>query len=432
MRNALIIAICLFISFDGLSQRNNTQEKIREKEEKVTRNSTQIRQLNAENEQLNKEIDQLKAASETGELSFWQDGIISSRILLGVLILSILGIIVILGLIIQRNVNIGMLVHSYMNKRQQKKLRKKASGVSVQTPDVSDRPIVDVFSSPHSQQWVVVSDSVIGKSHLASGIPCQDAHFTKRIRWNWGIAIVCDGAGSAKNSHKGSEFTATEALPRFFEELVNKEGWIERNRLPTQEEWQEKATDQFKQALSALMHVAKDNNVDIASLACTAIVVIYSPLGLLVAHIGDGRAGFCDEHGNWQAIIIPHKGEESNQTIFLSSSTWYMDDELRMSGVRVPECRVISVKPKAFVLMSDGCEQHSFECSVMDSTTGQWSDPNRPYEKFFNPLVETLRQMADSATTVDMPAKWKQFLESGNEGLRNESDDKTMVLGIVV
>lgn len=428
MRNALIIVICLFISFDGygLGQTGDTKKKIRAKEDEITSNTTTIKLLNAKNEWLNKEIDQLKGIPEAGEVSFWQDSIIFPGILLGLLILSIL------GLIIQCKVNIGILFHSYMNKRQHKKLRKKTSGVSVQISNVSDRPIVDVYSDSRSQQWEVVADSVIGRSHLASGIPCQDAHFNKDIRSNWGIAIVCDGAGSAKNSHKGSEFIATEALPRFFEELINKEGWIERNRLPTQEEWREKATDQFKQALLALMHVAKDNNVDIASLACTAIVVIYSPLGLLVAHIGDGRAGFCDEQGNWHAIIIPHKGEESNQTIFLSSSTWHMDDELRMSGVLVPECRVISVKPKAFVLMSDGCEQHSFECSVLDSNTGQWSDPNRPYEKFFNPLVDTLRRMVNSSTTVDMPAKWKQFLESGNEGLRNESDDKTMILGILV
>ena len=429
MRNALLIVVCLFISFDGLSQLSDTQKKIRAKEAKIASNRTEIERLTAKNDQLHREIDQLKTVSETGEISLWQDGMVSSRIWLAVLILSILGIVIVSGILVQRTINSSVLVQSYMNKRQRKKQHKKVSGSFGPMPAAPDPDPTEVS---RTQQWIVVADSVTGKSHLASSIPCQDAHFTKPIRRNWGIAIVCDGAGSAKNSHKGSEFTATEALPRFFEELVNKEGWIDRNRLPTQEEWQEKATAQFRQALLALMHVARDNNVDIASLACTAIVVIYSPLGLLVAHIGDGRAGFCDEQGNWQAIIIPHKGEESNQTIFLSSSAWHMDDELRMSGVRVPECRVISVKPKAFVLMSDGCEQHSFECSVLNSTTGQWSDPNRPYEKFFNPLVDTLRQMADSATTVDMPAKWKQFLESGNEGLRNESDDKTMVLGLLV
>jgi Protein phosphatase 2C len=412
MRNALIIAVFLFISFDGWSE--NKEGRILANEEEITKNRDEIERLNNEIERLNNENEQLR--NGTIQLETESD---PSEIWLVVFVLSTLGIIV----------SSVMLGRYYMNKRQRKKQGKKESISSVQTPDVSAIAIANISST---QKWVVMADSVIGKSHIASGIPCQDAHFIKPIRWNWGIAIVCDGAGSAKNSHKGSEFTATEALPRFFEELVNKEGWIERNRLPTQEEWREKATAQFKQALLALMHVAKNNNVDIASLACTAIVVIYSPLGLLVAHIGDGRAGFCDEHGNWKAIITPHKGEESNQTIFVSSSAWHMDDELRMSGVRVPECRVISTKPKAFVLMSDGCEQHSFECSVMDSTTGQWSDPNRPYERFFNPLVDTLHQMADSTISVDMPAKWKQFLESGNEGLRNESDDKTMVLGISI
>jgi hypothetical protein len=279
--------------------------------------------------------------------------------------------------------------------------------------------------------WAIVSESVIGKSHLVDNLPCQDSHFVNFITKDWGFAIVCDGAGSAKNSHIGAEFVAKEALPRYIKVLIDNEKWIEKNKLPSHEVWETKAKKLFHETLGALTIFANSNNIDISSLACTVIITIFSPIGLLVTHIGDGRAGMCDDQGKWHPTIIPHKGEEANQTIFLTSRAWESDKEYKMSGVNVPECNVFVTSPSAFVLMSDGCEQHSFECSVIDPDTNKWSDPNKPHEKFFNPLISTLKNMATSSTSIDMHEPWRAFLESGTEGLKNESDDKTMILGVL-
>ena len=309
---------------------------------------------------------------------------------------------------------------SFMNNRTRKKIDK-----------LQPAPQTTVNNASQSSKWIIVGESVIGKSHISGNLPCQDENFFKTFKKNWGIAIVCDGAGSAEKSDKGAEFCAIEALPRYFEDLVNREQWIEKEELPLPEEWQQKATDEFKKALGALSFVANENHIELTTLACTVIVVIFSPLGLLVAHIGDGRAGYCDRENGWQSMMIPHKGEEANQTIFLTSNSWYKDSKLKMSGVNVPECRVIKTVPSAFVLMSDGCEQHSFECSLIDANTGSWSDPNKPYNKFFDPLVSTLKNMATSPITVDIQESWSSFLKNGTEGLRNESDDKTMILGIL-
>jgi hypothetical protein len=311
---------------------------------------------------------------------------------------------------------------SFMNSRIRKK---KAKLQSTSTPQIK------VNNASQSSKWIVVGESVIGKSHISGNLPCQDANFFKVFKKNWGIAIVCDGAGSAEKSDRGAEFCAIQALPRYFEDLINREQWIEKEELPLPEEWQQKATHEFKNALGALSIVANENKIELSKLACTVIVVIFSPLGLLIAHIGDGRAGYCDKENGWQSMMIPHKGEEANQTIFLTSNSWYKDSELKMSGVYVPECRVIKTVPTAFVLMSDGCEQHSFECSLIDSNTGSWSDPNKPYSKFFDPLVSTLHNMATSSKTVNIQESWSNFLKNGTEGLINESDDKTMILGIL-
>jgi len=83
--------------------------------------------------------------------------------------------------------------------------------------------------------------------------------------------------------------------------------------------------------------------------------------------------------------------------------------------------------------MSDGCESHAFECSKIDDISGKWSDPNKPYPKFFTPLLNTLIKMKiENSPEADIKAKWKKFLMSGTQGLKNESDDKTMILAVFI
>lgn len=104
-----------------------------------------------------------------------------------------------------------------------------------------------------------------------------------------------------------------------------------------------------------------------------------------------------------------------------------------MSGVRVPENRVINEKVKAYTLMTDGCERHSFECSVLDKKTKTIHDPNLPYPNFFNPLKASLKEMYQSnVSNNDANTIWKEFIDSGNKGLKTEPDDKTMILGISI
>lgn len=90
------------------------------------------------------------------------------------------------------------------------------------------------------------------------------------------------------------------------------------------------------------------------------MVVIYSPLGLLAVHVGDGRMGYKTMSGEWKSMMTPHKGEEANQTIFLISEFWDIPN-YELSGVLVPESIVIREPVQAFALMSDGCEHTAME-----------------------------------------------------------------------
>jgi len=275
--------------------------------------------------------------------------------------------------------------------------------------------------------WLVVRTSVAGKSHTESNppIPCQDSNYYQDIGKDWGIAVVCDGAGSKEYSHFGSRFVA-KRTGLIFEDIIKQNDWQIINILPTQDKWHEVSKSAFAKIRTELEEFAKKHQVESGLLSCTVIVVIHSPIGVLASHIGDGRAAFCNVKNEWKAIIKPYKGDEANQTVFITSVDWNEQD-------KYIESTVFEEEPIAFALMSDGCEAHSFEVNIYDEAEQKYRDPNKPYPKFFQPIVATLKNFHQSqVVTEEIAAKWERFIEGGNEKLKNEPDDKTMVLGILI
>lgn len=282
------------------------------------------------------------------------------------------------------------------------------------------------------EDWFMVGASSIGKSHISLNKPCEDNHICNIIKDGWGIAVVCDGAGSAINSLIGSRYLSSKTANVFKDFLLfNK--FVHENKLPNEVEWESISKLAFRSIYESLSDFTKQKKIEFNSVASTVILIVFTPIGLLSAHIGDGRAGYCDTKGEWKALITPHKGEETNQTIFVTSSSWYNVNDFTMSGVLVPECRVIPEKVSAFTLMSDGCESHSFHCSKMDMETNKWMDPNLPSEKFFNPLLKQLKTLVENKVSMDdITSSWINFVEKGTSGIRDEPDDKTLIIGILV
>lgn len=291
--------------------------------------------------------------------------------------------------------------------------------------DVSE--VVDAtFSFAESHDcWMVVGTSVIGNSHILSGLPCQDNNRYVYIKNGWGIAITSDGAGSAKHSDIGSRIIV-ERGAHYFQSIIEQKQWIEKNVLPTEAEWTSMAYVALKAIRKDLEKFAVTKKLELGSLSATIIVVIHTPSGFLVTHVGDGRAGYKDETGEWKALLTPHKGDEANQTIFLTNNFWDYPYYV-MSGVMVPESHVVRCHPVAFTLMSDGCEDAAWQCNMKNETTGVFCDPNKPFDRFFNPLVANLSRDDIS----DLKTRWVRFIEKGNESFKSESDDKTMILGVL-
>lgn len=277
-------------------------------------------------------------------------------------------------------------------------------------------------------EWIVVGASVQGNSHIEMNTPCQDNHGYEYLGDGWGIAVTSDGAGSAKLSHTGSAITVNRALFHF-KTLINNQGWIAKSELPSDGDWMKLSYHTLKAIRNDLDYFAKKKNHNIKDFNATVIVLIHSPFGALVTHVGDGRAGYKGMDGAWHSLITPHKGEEANQTIFLPSDFW--DKRFyEMSGVAVPESRVIREQIAAFTLMSDGCENTSWLWNQYDETTKKYYDPNIPHANFFNSLLETLQSFRNESVDLKVrEEKWYSFLKQGNQKFKKEPDDKTMILG---
>ncbi|MCB9299503.1 MAG: protein phosphatase 2C domain-containing protein [Lewinellaceae bacterium] len=270
--------------------------------------------------------------------------------------------------------------------------------------------------------WLVVGASATGKSHSMMNIPCQDYFQAKSISRDWGIVACCDGAGSAKESHKGAQFIADKAVA-FTWEMFDSNFWPDKKRLPSLEEWQEASVGILKKVVEGLENFARFEEVDPKSMASTLILLVYSPFGLLMMHVGDGRAGYKDQEGNWKAMLSPYKGKEANETVFVTSQIW---DQLE----EYVECQVIDDPPVAFAVMTDGSESHAFKTLTKDDESQKYYDVNEPYPNFLNPLLMAVKDMSQAGmNTNQIEQELKRFLENGTRKLQDELDDKTLVIG---
>lgn len=273
--------------------------------------------------------------------------------------------------------------------------------------------------------WVIAKGSSIGGRHIEDKLPCQDSNAVYvNLENDYILAIVSDGAGSASHSEIGSKIVVdkgieilNEKLSKIpFSELIHKE------RIEV-----EKFFIEFYKLLhNNLVEYSLENGIPIKSLAATSIVVVLNNAGLICSHIGDGRAGYQDFENNWHSVLEPSKGEEVNQTIFITSDIWENPTEfIKTIKVNNPI--------QSFTLMSDGCESATYELNRFNEESQLYEKLNNPYPKFFNPNIEILRKLvADGKSSEEIDDLWVKFLHNGNSKFESELDDKTIILGTLI
>lgn len=272
--------------------------------------------------------------------------------------------------------------------------------------------------------WVTAFASVAGLGHLQNDLPCQDSHCVRELGGGWQIAVVSDGAGSAAHSELGSDFVARN-IAHELAELWAAEKWA---TLPAPTAWAAQAKAAFARTRKNLETYAENNGYALRDLACTAIATIYSPAGAMVAHIGDGRGTWRNESGQWLPLFTPFRGQEVNETVFISSDIWQPDtiDNYFSS-------HVVAEKITAIAIATDGCERGAFLVNVFDEESQKYKDPNLPFAPFFEPNRKGLLQLdKENKSQAEINEIWQQFLTDGHKQFKHETDDKTLILSVLV
>ncbi len=279
----------------------------------------------------------------------------------------------------------------------------------------------------NTDKWISAWSSKIGSSHIIEGLPCQDSSKVQYIEnTDFIIAAISDGAGSCVNSHIGSSFLVDRAVEKVAT-IFKLNNWMENESFElTGDKWREELFIIFKELKEELKTKATESELDFKSLSATLIVAISNGKFIACANIGDGRAAFRNEDSEWLPMVVPTKGEEANQTLFITSDLWEENNQSEYFGTFFYKSPIT-----AFTLLSDGCERASFEILKYNEEEDKYFDPNKPYKPFFEPnylnLLKLKRANFEQNQINDL---WGIFLEKGNQKLINETDDKSMILSV--
>lgn len=278
----------------------------------------------------------------------------------------------------------------------------------------------------NSKNWLSAWCSVIGSSHILENLPCQDSSKVEYlVDSDFVIAAVSDGAGSCENSHLGSHFLVDYAIEKVAITAKLK-GWLDEPSLINDDIWRLEAFNIFSELKRELLLKSQELNIEFKTLSATLIILISNGDYTACAHVGDGRAAIRNDQGEWKSIITPTKGEEANQTLFITSDLWDNVEELNYFGTFF-----YSYPITAFCLLSDGCERASFEILKYNESEDKYFDPNLPFKPFFEPNYSNLIKMNSANLGQEkINELWGKFLKNGTPALANETDDKSLILSV--
>ncbi len=251
------------------------------------------------------------------------------------------------------------------------------------------------------EEWVIVSASRCGTSHIRRGESRQDAFsaFRADLACEWLVAIASDGAGSAKKGGQGAALICRTLGAAAREHLRSGRG------LPSDEDvwaWVDAARDRIFGAAERRQLTPRD-------FAATMVLVISNGHETVAAHIGDGAAVARSDEGQWQAISWPEGGEYANTTFFATD-----DPEPRMRITR------LSGPYSSFALFTDGLER-----LILDLAN------KTPHGPFFERMAAPLRDARGREAERALSKKLGDYLDGEAINARTD-DDKTLILAVRV
>ena len=253
--------------------------------------------------------------------------------------------------------------------------------------------------------WRVFSASATGQRNADQGAAGQDASHSL-VTGDVLVAVVCDGAGSAREGRTGANCMAHELAERLSGLLADDPGLLEIQAQGSAglEAGVREAIETVRGRLAGL---AASSELSLPDYACTLVGCVASAGGGCLFHVGDGFA-IVQRAGGESLLSLPENGEYADETYFVTDESW--KDHLRLTPLPAPGSGCL------IGLMSDGTAPFAVD---------------RARSGFFRPFIDPVAAYLREATAT-----------TGNEALRNllespraseiSSDDKTLLLAFVL
>lgn len=286
-----------------------------------------------------------------------------------------------------------------------------------------------------SNGWSLVAGSKRGRSHAQKGTFRDDDFFLySQSQTGWQIAVVSDGAGSAKFSRRGSAIICKEGGEHLEHALGGEEGdklsaaveaW-QANGLQTQDDDTPKRLikKQLFVTLGYAAHFAfkrireecelrSDLGGVVKDYSSTILIGITKrfPFGVFCAsfNIGDGAIGVMHSDGTPELLCEPDGGDFSGQTRFLSQDTVTQDELLK----RLKFSMVTDFE--SLYLMTDGISDPYFQTDKGMEMPERWAKLIQDIE------AEAALSHRDSDSGQRL-VSWLDFWSKG------EHDDRTLAV----
>lgn len=238
--------------------------------------------------------------------------------------------------------------------------------------------------------WTWAAARRRGTSHVRTGLPCQDALRCSSDGDRF-VAVVCDGAGSARFGALGAGLTAgtiaraAAAAPALPDDAAIS-SWVE-------------------EARAVIATAADRRGAAPRDLAATLVACIADAGGAVLVLVGDGAAAVRNG-AEWRVPAWPESGEYASTTFFVT------DEVLRLRIVRLPHA------PDALALFSDGIERLALDFAA-----------RAPHAPFFDAMIRPV----EASTAIGRDARVSRALAGWLDGEAvnaRTDDDKSLILAV--
>lgn len=251
--------------------------------------------------------------------------------------------------------------------------------------------------------WRYARSSVIGSSHQQNNLPCQDASACVTVLTPAGqsvlVAVVSDGAGSAKHAEVGAQFTCSLFIGTAIQHITSGRSLRELTR-----DWVKEWLLYLQHEMTALASVERAARKDFS---CTIAAALVADDVAMFFQVGDGVIVVSpqQEPNDYSWVFWPHHGEYVNETMFAT-------DRRALDNLAFD---VVDGRIDEVALLTDGLERLALHFETKTA-----------FRPFFEPLFTTMRTAPEGFSPVLSDGLGK-FLSTPRVDERTD-DDRTLLL----